>query len=199
MRIVSFFVDGCFCIPTSLLFRGGNGITRPRVRFTAAFCRSVTSSRSPFARTVTSRLRSFHIFLWEAKALSSRLDFLLDGFELTRPTLFPKCRDLHNSSERSLDHHPPIARLSQTRSASCTTAIIVATPYPSILVTCKAARDDNGSPAGSRGQFAPTRPHFTQSHMIHSHSQSLSLRERDALSCGHGDGGVKTLFRTTVH
>src|SRR5262249_53673997 len=44
-------------------------------------------------RRVTSLRRSFHIFLWEAKALSSRLDFPLDGFELTRPTLFPKMQN----------------------------------------------------------------------------------------------------------
>src|SRR5215475_8332522 len=48
-------------------------------------------------------------------------------------------------------------------------------------------------------QFAPTRPHFTQSHMIHSHRQSLSLGEWNALSRGHRDGCVKTLPRTTMH
>src|SRR5262245_11286333 len=41
-------------------------------------------------RRVTSLLCSFHIFLCDAEAFSSRFDFLLDGFELTRPTLFPK-------------------------------------------------------------------------------------------------------------
>src|SRR5262249_29877961 len=60
-------------------------------------------------RRATSLLRSFHIFLWEAKALSSRLDFLLDGFVMTRPTLFPKMQSFpqlarHDSEATSPPH-----------------------------------------------------------------------------------------------
>jgi hypothetical protein len=36
------------------------------------------------------RLRLFRVFFPKAKNLSSRMDFLLDGFELIRSTFFPK-------------------------------------------------------------------------------------------------------------
>ena len=40
-------------------------------------------------------------------------------------------------------------------------------------------------------QFAPARPDFTESYMIHSHRQSLSFGEWNTLSRSHSDSGIE--------